>query len=235
MKPPSRPSPVRELAAATSALVQSYDITDILAGMLQHCRSAVGSEAAAILVVQGSGELELLSSTSHAASEIEIYQTQTQEGPCIDSVRSAAPMAAHGESQLVARWPAVGAAMIGSGYLGVHAQPLLWHGRALGGLNLFFHHADALSDDARALAQAFADIATLALVQTQRPSDRELTAHIREALDARTLVEQAKGVLMHTRDVDPGEAYTELRAEAAEQGLSVTEMARSLVWRAHTP
>jgi hypothetical protein len=234
VKPPSSTSPARELAAATSALVQSYDITDILAGMLQHCRSAVGGRAAAILIVQGSGQMELLSSTSHAVSEIEIYQAQAQEGPCVDCVRSATPVAAHGQPELVARWGAVGPAMVDAGYLGVHAQPLLWQGRALGGLNLFFDHTQTLSDDARALAHAFADIATLALVQTQRPSDRELTAHITEALEARTLIEQAKGVLMHTRGVDPGDAYTVLRAEAAEQGLSVTEMARSLVWRAHT-
>jgi transcriptional regulator with GAF, ATPase, and Fis domain len=229
-----RSSPAHELAAATSALVRPYDITDILAGMLQHCLAAMGAEAAAILVVQGSGQLDLLSSTSHAASQIEIYQAQTKEGPCVDCLRAAAPVVAHGESELVARWAALGPAMVASGYLGVHAQPLLWHGRALGGLNLFFDHADRLSDDAGALAQAFGDITTLALVQTQQPSDRELSAHITEALDARTLIEHAKGVLMQTRALDPGEAYTTLRSEAAEQGLTVTEMARSLVWRAHS-
>jgi AmiR/NasT family two-component response regulator len=48
------------------------------------------------------------------------------------------------------------------------------------------------------------------------------------------LIEHAKGILMHTRAVDPGDAYTALTAEAAEQGLTVTEMARNLVWRAHS-
>lgn len=233
MKRPPSPSPARELAAATAALVQPYDITDILAGMLQRCLTAVPADAAALLVPHGSGGLELLSSTSHAASQIEIYQAQTREGPCIDCLHAAAPVAAHGESELVARWGTLGPVMVDSGYLGVHAQPLLWHGRALGGLNLFFHHGDPLPDDALALAQAFADITTLALVQTQQPSDRELDAHVNEALVARTLVEQAKGVLMQTEELDPGSAYTALTAQAREQGLTVTELARSLVWRAH--
>jgi hypothetical protein len=233
MKPTQRSSPVRELAAATSALVQPYDTTDILAGLLQHCLNAVGAKAAALLVAQGSGQLELLGSTSHVASQIEIYQAQAKEGPCVDCLRAAAPVAGHGEEELTARWTVLGPAMVSSGYLGVHAQPLLWHGRALGGLNLFFDHPDQLSDEVRALAQAFGDIATLALVQTQHPSDRELTSHIKEALDARTLIEHAKGVLMQTRALDPGDAYSSLRSEAAEQGLTVTEMARSLVWRAH--
>lgn len=229
-----RPSPAGELAAATSALVRPYDVTDILAEMLRHCLTATGAEAAALLVVQGSGQLELLSSTSHAASAIEIHQSQTKEGPCVDCVRTAVPVAAYGEAELVARWAELGPAMMASGYLGVHAQPLVWHGRALGGLNIFFDHADALSDDARALAQAFGDIATLALVQTQQPSDRELNSHITEALESRTLIEHAKGVLMQTEAVGPGDAYTALTAQAREQGLTVTEMARNLVWRAHT-
>lgn len=234
MKQTPRSSPARELAAATSALVQPYDITDILAGMLGHCLTALGAEAAAILVAQGSGQLELLSSSSHAASQIEIYQAQTKEGPCVDCLRAEEPVAAHGERELVARWTTLGPIMVSAGYLGVHAQPLRWHGRTLGGLNLFFAHADQLSEDAIAVAQAFGDITTLALVQTQRPSDRELTARITEALEARTLIEQAKGVLMQMRAVDPGDAYATLRKEAAEEGMTVTEMASSVVWRAHT-
>lgn len=234
MSPNPRPSPARELAAATSALVGPYDITDILAGMLRHCLTATGAEAAALLVVQGSGQMELLSSTSHAASAIEIQQSQTLEGPCVDCVRTQAPVAAHGQAELEARWPELAPAMTAAGYLGVQAQPMLWHGRALGGLNLFFDHAEPLSDDARALTQAFGDIATLALVQTQQPSDRELNAHIMQALEARTLIEQAKGVLMHTQAMDPGVAYTALTDQARKQGVTVTEMARNLVWRAHS-
>ncbi len=228
-----RRSPAGELAAATSALVQPYDITDIVAGMLEHARAALEAEAVALLVLHPGGDLELLGSTSHAASELEIYQAQTQEGPCIDCLRSLRPVAAHGKADLLARWPTVGPVMVDSGYLSVHAQPLLWHGRALGGLNAFFHSDSRLPEDSQALAQSFGDIATLALVQTQQPSDRELTAHIRQALDGRTLVEQAKGVLMQTRELDPAEAYTTLRTQAIEQGLTLTEMARNMVWRAH--
>lgn len=38
---------------------------------------------------------------------------------------------------------------------------------------------------------------------------------------------------MQTRAVNAGDAYTALTAEAAEQGLTITELARNLVWRAH--
>lgn len=235
MSSASTPSPIRALAAAASALVQAYDITDILASMLPQAAAALGAEAAALLVQQEDGELDLLASTSHAASELEIYQAQTKEGPCVECIRTRHPVTVVGRDLVIRRWPTIGRAMAASGYVGVHAEPLRWRGRALGGLNLFFGTASPLSEESLALAQTFADIMTLALVQTQEPSDRELASHIRKALDARTVVEQAKGVLMQTHDLDPGAAYQALRARASEQGVSLSEMARSLVWREYAP
>lgn len=234
MTPAPRPSAARELAAATSALVRPYVITDILADMLRHSLSTVGAEAAAILVLDASGQLEVLSSSSHAAALLEIYQAQTSEGPCLDCISIGQPVEAHGAAELESRWSTLGPAILRSGFHGVLAQPMLWHGRALGGLNLFFEHAQPLSDDARAFAQSFADIATLALVQTQRPSDRELAAHIRDALDGRTMIEHAKGVLMHRHGLDPDAAYDTLLSDATREGLTVTEVARSLVWGAQS-
>lgn len=237
MNPRPVSSPIRALAAAASALVQSDDITAVLADLLQHTAAALGAEAVGLLVVEEEAAegLELLASTSHAVSELELYQAQSDEGPCIDCLRSLDPVTVLGEQELVSRWPTVGPVMVASGYRGVHTEPLRWHGRVLGGLNVFLGEDSALGAESRALARAFADITTLALVQTQGPSDHELTAHIREALDARRLVEQAKGVLMQTRGLDPATAYTALRTQAVDQGLSFTELARNLVWQAHSP
>jgi transcriptional regulator with GAF, ATPase, and Fis domain len=230
----SSPSQARVFAAMTSALVQPYDVTDLLAALLQQTATALQAQAVGVLVMQGTGELELLASTSHAMSELEIYQAQTEEGPCVDAMRLVRPVTVIGKRELQSRWPTIGAAMTAAGFRTVHAEPLRWHGRALGGLNVFFTIDRELDDEAKALLTAFADITTLALVQTQAPSDRELQAHIRAALDARTLVEHAKGVLVQTQNLDPDEAYAVLRSLAGDQGLTVTEMARSLVWRAHS-
>lgn len=228
------PRQVRALASVTGALVQPYDITDVLVRMLGQTIDALAARAAGLLVTNGHGELELLASTSHATAELELYQSQASEGPCIDVVRHGAEVTARGESEMVTRWPSVGPAILATGFTAVHAQPLRWHGRALGGLNLFFTDGSLITEETTVLAQAFADVTTLALVQTQAPSDRELGAHIQEALEARTLVEHAKGVLVETRDLDPAGAYTAVLDMAAEQGITVTEMARNLVWQAQS-
>jgi hypothetical protein len=222
------------LASITGVLVEPFEVTDVLARMLAGTTTALDAQAAGLLVTNAQGELEMLAATSHESGELEIYQAQTGEGPCTDAVRQRRPVTARGRGELASRWPAVGPAIVDAGFLAVHAQPMRWHGRVLGGLNLFFDTASEPSEHALVLAQVFADVATLALVQTQAPSDRELGAHVQEALDARTLVEQAKGVIIETDGVDPAEAYVRLLAMSAQQELSVTELARSLVWQARS-
>jgi transcriptional regulator with GAF, ATPase, and Fis domain len=233
--PAATPSPGRALAAVTSALVQSHHVTDVLVHLLQETASALGAQAAGLLVYNGTGELELLASTSHSATELEIYQTQSREGPCIDSLRLLHPVLVAGERDMTTRWPGAGPRIVAAGFRTVHAGPLRWHSRALGGLNVFFSDPVHLDAEQQAFAQAFADVATLALVQTQEPSDRELAAHIHAALEARTLVEHAKGVLVETRDLDPATAYSTLLRMASTEGLPLTELARNLIWEAQRP
>lgn len=231
------PSPrkgIRALASVTGALVEPYDITNVLAHMLSQAAEALAAEAVGLLVTNAHGELELLGATSHEASELEVYQAQVSEGPCVDVVREVAELTARGEDEMVDRWPTVGPTILASGARAVHAQPLRWHGRALGGLNLFFADGSRITEETTALAQAFADVATLALVQTRAPSEREVSAHIQEALDARTVVEHAKGVLVETHGLDPATAYTTVLDMATKQGLTVTEMAEKLVRQAHS-
>lgn len=228
------PSAVRAMAAATSALVETYDITDVLGQMLPLAAEAIGAEAAGLLVLQDAGDLELLSSTSHAATELELYQTQAQEGPCIECVRSESAVSASGAEEMAARWPTLGPAMLQSGYAAVHAEPLRWHGRVLGGLNVFFGAHVALDDESKAVTRAFADIVTLAIVQTQQPSHQEVLSRIREALDDRIVIEHAKGVLMHVEELGAAESYIALRKQAAQQGVTVSDLARDLVRRAQS-
>jgi AmiR/NasT family two-component response regulator len=53
---------------------------------------------------------------------------------------------------------------------------------------------------------------------------RELeVAQLRQALTSRVWIEQAKGVLAATQGTDPGVAFQQLRAQAAEQALAAVQ------------
>ena len=102
------------LAHASATMVESdLDVTGALATLLGGAAAALPADAAAILVDTDSG-LQLLAATSHRTSDLELYQAQVQEGPCVDAIRSRRPVEAAGAS-LASRWPAAGPAIAGAG------------------------------------------------------------------------------------------------------------------------
>ncbi|WP_255372134.1 GAF and ANTAR domain-containing protein [Cellulosimicrobium sp. CUA-896] len=215
------------LAASTSALLRGDDVTDLLARLLADAVAFLPVDGAAVLVAGPYGALELLSATSHREQQLELYQAQVDEGPCVDTVRDVAEVVCVGADEIVGRWPTVGVAVVGSGFSAVHAFPLRWHDGALGGLNLFGTDASSFSPEECALAQSFADVATLAVVHPTALADDEVRRRVEQALEGRAVVERAKGVLAHQLGVDPGDAYDELVARA--RGGSLTATAEAVV------
>ncbi|WP_125773830.1 GAF and ANTAR domain-containing protein [Antribacter gilvus] len=217
------------LAETTSALLRDHDVPSLLVQLLRDVSAFVPADAAAVLVRDPHGELELLSATSHRAAELEVFQAQTDEGPCVDVIAAVKQVSEVGPAAVVARWPRIGPQIVAAGFGTVHAFPLRWRDQAVGGLNLFSGGSVELGDDARELAQAFADVATLALVQPQRLQERELASNLVRALEGRVVIEQAKGVLAHHLGVDLSDAYDELLRRADEDGRNVTETAEAVI------
>src|SRR3546814_11684809 len=78
-----------------------------------------------------------------------------------------------------------------------------WHERVLDGLNLFWRTSRTPTQDEQDLAQAFADIATPALMQSPTADDPDAVAQrLREALQGRVVIERAKGVLAQTDGIE---------------------------------
>jgi AmiR/NasT family two-component response regulator len=113
----------------------------------------------------------------------------------------------------------------------VQAYPLRWHGRTLGAMNVFRGEAGPQDASTEATGQAFANTATIVIVQPTGQTPEQVTERIQQALDARTIIEQAKGVLAYARELDMSAAYDLLRALAAERQSSLTAIAAGVIAR----
>ncbi|MGA8845984.1 MAG: GAF and ANTAR domain-containing protein [Nocardioides sp.] len=216
------------LSEAASALVGDPDVTDILHRIVNDCEDVLDADAVAILVRDASGELSLLSATTHEAADLELLQIQRSSGPCVEVLSSGEALAVSGSAQLAERWQEVGRAIAEAGFESVEAFPLRWRGTVLGGLNVF--RAAAPQAPMRALTgQAFADIATLAVVYSLPLSADYASKRLHEALNARELVEQAKGVLAFVEGVDMSEAYGRLIRRAEASGQTLTNEAAAVI------
>ncbi|VXC55507.1 GAF and ANTAR domain-containing protein [Aeromicrobium sp. 9AM] len=215
------------LAKASAALVGDADIAGFLADLLTSSADVLRLDASGILV-EDDGRLDLLAASSHTATELELHQAHLDEGPCVDAHASGEPVNAH-SSDLVAMWPRFGRTMIESGFSAVHASPLRWHGVPLGAMGLFRSADELFTPEEETVAQAFADLATLLIVQTDKVDLDKVKQRVQEVLATRIVIEQAKGVLAEQDDVDMGEAYQELLRRAAQDGGHLTTVAGAIV------
>ncbi len=221
-------------ADAVAALVGEPDVADILAHLVSDCAAVMDAEAVAILARDERGGLSLLSASSHRASELEVLQIQRSSGPCIDVVESNAALYVDGAEHIRERWQHVGDAIVRAGFTSVESFPMRWRGTVLGGLNVFRTTAPIGGHDA-ATGQAFADIATLAIIYSMPVAAEQAAARLHEALSARDLVEQAKGVIAYVDDVDMSTAYNRLLERADLTGETLTHTAAAVIdERRHT-
>ena len=227
----NQPRAFEVLAAASSAMLTDQHVGDVLAQLMTDCLEPLSAHAAAILIVDDS-QLALLSASTHRAAELEMLQTQESEGPCVDVIESGQIISAAGQ-EMVDRWDNVGRAILDAGFVSVHAFPMRWQGHVLGGFNMFRAADDDQSADTEQVGQAFADVSTLVVVRAAEIPVDQVAARIHEAVAARSVVEQAKGVLAHLHRVDMDQAFQLLAQRAVRDGDSLTDTALRVVREQH--
>jgi len=228
----------RELAAATAALVAEHDTVGTITQLLVGCARAVEADAAGLMLRSGdSGHLELLASTSHRASELELHQLHSEQGPCIEAADTGHTVSVYGADRVAAAWPLLADVFTRNNFAGAHATPLRWHGQQLGAIGLFFVTPPTpdRQEPAHDVAKAFADIATLAVVHNGDIPLQQLLVQTQAALAERVIIEQAKGVIAYTDNVDMDAAFDKLVSLGREAQRPITHVARGVVAEASGP
>jgi GAF domain-containing protein len=216
-------------AAANAAMVRGVDGASTVHMLLNDCLGLLGADTAGVLVRVDHG-LELMAATSHKAMELELYQAQVHDGPCVETIEKGRSVTVAGAIELSERWPEFGGAMAGAGFGSVLATPMRWHERVLGGLNLFWSTSQTVGDEERDLAQAFADICTLALMQSATADDPDSIAQrLRAALQGRVVIERAKGVLAQTDDLAMDEAFARLVEVSSRTARPLSQVAQDVL------
>lgn len=226
MSPPDHNPVAAAFAAAVAHLVNDYDVVSIADRLLRDCVGLIGADAAGLVVTTDGPGLELLASTSHKAEELELFQMQSREGPCIDTILT-------GRAQTMSatdpgpRWPMVATAMRAQGWTAVHTAPLRWRGLTIGAINAFSQQASPLTNEQVDLLQAFADVATTAIVHANDDATARVLRQTLDALQGRAVIEQAKGALAYQLGLDMPAAFAVLqeRSEAENQPITATAQA----------
>jgi transcriptional regulator with GAF, ATPase, and Fis domain len=222
------------LVSLADTLVADYDVIDLLARLSSDCVALLPVDAAGLLLSDQRGAVQVVSSSTEQAHLMELFQVQTQEGPCLDCFRSSQQTSAP-DLNRDGRWPRFALRAQQAGYRAVHALPLRLRFETIGALNLFGIHPGALSPEDLRIGQALADVATIGILQERAIRRRDILAEqLQAALNSRVIIEQAKGILAERGRLDPSQAFTLLRDQARCNNVRLSDLARDVITGATT-
>ncbi len=210
-------------------LVDEFDVIDFLHVLTQRCVQLLGVSAAGLLLTDQQDTLQVVAASSERTRLLELFQLQTDQGPCVDCFRTGQPVSV-ADLTAAGRWPGFAVAAAEVGFASVHALPMRLRTEVIGALNFFDTSRGPLDGDKVRIGQALADVATIGLLQQRAIHRRDvLTEQLQTALNSRVLIEQAKGVLAERLQLDMDKAFMVLRSEARNRNRRLSELAKAIV------
>jgi GAF domain-containing protein len=168
--------------------------------------------------------------TSEEVLHLELFQLQEQEGPCLDCIHTGQAVSAVDLAEATDRWPRFAPRAMQDGIRAVHALPMRLRAETIGALNLFTTQPGPLAPQDLRITHALADVATIGILHERTlRSCENLTTQLQAALDARIVIEQAKGLLAERSGLDFSEVFDLLRAHARNKRMRLSDVARGVV------
>ncbi|MFE2418831.1 GAF domain-containing protein [Streptomyces hokutonensis] len=214
------------------SLVEDFDVIDLLHRLSARCVELLDVSAAGILLVDAHGELQIIAASDEHTRLLELFALQHDQGPCVECYRTGAARTNIdlNRAETTAAWPRFARQARATGYVTTHAIPLRLRNRVVGALNLFQTTAHRLGDDDIALAQALADVATIAILQQRTLEQSHVeNSQLENALTSRILIEQVKGFLAERWNTSVDDAFAAFRGYARSRHLRLSDLAAEIV------
>jgi transcriptional regulator with GAF, ATPase, and Fis domain len=221
---------VDAFVALADTLVEDFDLVEFLSALTERVVELGFASEAGILLVDEHGDLQFMAASHERTHLLELFQVQSQEGPCQDCFATGEAVGIPDLAFEQERWPQFAPQALSTGFRSVQAVPLRLRGTILGAMNLFLEEAGGISPATLAVVQALADVATIGILQ-QRELHRAHTveAQLQHALHSRIAIEQAKGILSEQANLAMDSAFDLLRAHARSHNLKLGGVARNVV------
>jgi hypothetical protein len=202
----------------------------------QLCRAAVRTVpalGAAVTVMTPDGLQPVAVASDPKTQTLEELQFSFGEGPCVEAFADRRPVL---ESDLGGRrhtrWPAYTAAALEQGVQAVFAFPLQIGAARLGVLDMYRELPGGLSAPTLRRALTFAEVALSILLEGQADAGPEHPVQdLESAVESRSELFQAQGMVMIQLGVSLAESMSRLRAHAYANDRRLGDVARDVVVR----
>jgi GAF domain-containing protein len=220
----------RTLVELADTLVADFDVVELLTRLTDGCVDVLDVGAAGLMLAAPEGDLRVMASSSEAMRVLELFELQSQEGPCLDCYRTGQPVVNQDLATVDGRWPRFAAEALAAGFHSVHALPMRLRGAVIGALNLFHIEPGEMRQADVVAAQAMADVATVALLQHRATLEAQvLNEQLNHALNSRIVIEQAKGIIAERESLNMEQAFSTLRNHARYHNLRLVDVAGDVI------
>lgn len=221
---------LRAVVSLADSLLDDFDVVELLTDLTERCAELLNVDSAGLLLADSRGHLQLIAATSEEARDLELFQLQSSEGPCLDSFTSAQSVSVADLRADRARWSQFSTAAVDAGIFSAHAVPMRAAGHAFGALGLFGTQVGELNAADQLLAQTLAHVASVVILQENFSTPDSLDVRLRAILDDRVVIEQTEGLLREHLGVSVEDAFVILRTYAQAHHEHLTVVARRLMF-----
>lgn len=199
-------------------------LTDLTARLVE-----IFGLGAAGLILAEAGEPTSAVGFPPGADALEQVGTE-RAGPCVEALRTGEPLAIADINAYADRWPGFCAAARDRGLGSALGLPLRLGGESLGAMALYAAERREWSAEDQQAAVVLADMVTAHLIHASRLRRQEqLTEQLQTALESRTVIEQAKGLVAARRGVSVDDAFELIRRHARTHHVTVRAVADAIV------
>lgn len=203
-------------------LYDQPNVEKTLEKIVESAVAVLGCDYAGLLMTSKGNHLVAIMASDPAGEKADKLQLELQEGPGIAAVAEARTTVVH-DTAADMRWPRWAAGMRDLNVGSVLAVQLSTSQLTLGALNMYASSPRWFDADALTAAGVLGRLASIALCTARQEET------LRQAIDARTLIGRAQGILMERFAVDDQAAFEVLRRHSQNTNTKLNEVARILV------
>ncbi|MGH3374044.1 MAG: GAF and ANTAR domain-containing protein [Actinoallomurus sp.] len=228
--------PMDELGKLTTVLLNSSATVDVVLQRVVFAARLIipGADVVSVTLRRGEGDYYTPVETDAVALALDELQYKYDEGPCVDAADPGGPAYAHsGDLGNEPKWPTFGAKMAEHGYFSILSTALLTRpdpSSFTGALNVYSRDHGALDDHARDVAFLLATYASLAIGAAKDRADADdaqtEAANLHKALETRTVIGQATGILMARRGLSADDAFQVLARASQNHNVKLSQLAK---------
>lgn len=230
--------PLRELDQIARVLLAAETVDGVLTHVVHAAHLLIPhADVVSITLRRGEGDYYTPAWTDEMALKLDQLQYAFDEGACLDAADPDGPAYAHsGDLADGSPWPKFGPAVAEHGYRSILSTAMLTRPEPeefTGALNIYGRERDTLGALAQDVAFVLATYASFAVaaVRDRVGAERDLAevrteaANLRKALDTRTVIGQATGILMARRGLTADEAFEVLSRASQDHNVKLADLA----------